>query len=157
MRPAHQTAAIITQGIRAMKNSTAIVAAMFIWAVNISAPVSAEPPAKQLTIDAGKGVSFQLGKQTRMALFTQEAAACGLSVSISASAAQDGMSGMAGMSGDLAAAASKLASTLKVKVLPGQPARLSTPDGRELIFNCGPDAKQMFFDMPADFKYSDKN
>lgn len=139
-----------------MKNSIVILAALTFSAVIANSAALAGPPTKQLTIDAGKGVSFQLGRQSGVATFTQEAGACGLSVSISASEAQDSMSGMSGMAGNLAAAASKLASTLRVKVSPGQPARLSTPDGSELIFNCGPAAKQMFFDMPAGIKYSDK-
>ncbi|MEQ1670951.1 MAG: hypothetical protein ABL893_08845 [Hyphomicrobium sp.] len=66
--------------IRAMKNSIAILAALTFSAVIANSAALAGPPTKQLTIDAGKGVIFQLGRQSGVATFTQEAGACGLSV-----------------------------------------------------------------------------
>jgi hypothetical protein len=117
-----------------------------------AAATFAAPSIKQMTIEDGKGVSFQLGMQNGIAVFKQDGAACLLSVSISAVAAPDSMSGMSGMSGGMAGAAVKIAPTMKVHVVPAQPARLSTPDGQELVFNCGPDGKQMFLDMPGDLK-----
>lgn len=61
-----------------------------------------------------------------------------------------------GCTGELAGTASKLASTLKFQAMPTRPARLSTPDSQDFVFNCEPGAKQMFLDRPSVFKYSDK-
>lgn len=121
-----------------------------------AAAAVAAPSIKQITIEDGKGVSFHLGMQNGIAVFKQDAGACILSVSISPVAAPDSMSGMSGMSGGMAGAAAKIAPTMKVHVMPARPARLSTPDGQELVFNCGPDGKQMFLDMPDNIKISDK-
>lgn len=113
----------------------------------------AAPLVKQLTIDPGKGVSFYMGSQQGTALFTQETGACGLSVSFAQNAIA-GMSGMSGMSGGMDGGASAKAATLKIQVLPGRPAHLTTPDGQQLAFNCGPEGKQMFLEIPDGFKYT---
>lgn len=106
---------------------------------------------KQLTIPPGKGISFFMGGQQGTAIFTQESGACGLTVTIAQAQAADGMSGM---SGSMVGTAK--ASSMKVQVMPARPARFDTPDGQQLVFNCGPDGTQMFLEMPTEFKYADK-
>jgi hypothetical protein len=113
--------------------------------------------AKQITIQPGKGVSFYMGSQQGTAIFNSEGGACVLTVMIGPAAAETGgMSGMAGGMGGMSGMASGKGSTIKMQVLPARPAQFQTPDGQQLVFNCGPEAKQMFFDMPAGLKYSDK-
>lgn len=110
---------------------------------------------KQITISPGKGVSFFMGGQQGTAVFAPVAGACGLTVSISQMPAPAGMSGMAGMAGGMSPNGAKAAS-IRIQVMPGRPAHVDTPDGQQLVFNCGPDGQQMFLDMPTDFKYSEK-
>lgn len=108
---------------------------------------------KQLTIAAGKGVSFYMGGQQGTAIFAPQAGACGLTVSISQAPAPSGMSGMAGGMG---AGTGAKGPSMKMQVMPGRPMHFDTSDGQQLVFNCGPDGQQMFLDMPSDFKYSEK-
>ena len=42
-----------------------------------------------------------------------------------------------------------------MEVLTARPAHVDTPDGQQLVFNCGPEAKQMFLNMPNELKYRD--
>ena len=118
-------------------------------------PAICEPLVKKLTIAPGKGVSFYMGSQQGTAIFTSEAGACVLNVSFEQAAAQSGMSGMAGGMAGMTGMAGR-APVMRAQILPARPAKLDMPDGQQLIFNCGPDGKQMFLEMPENFKYSDK-
>lgn len=123
-------------------------AALFAVASTASAQL-----VKQVTIDAGKGISFYIGSQQGTATFTTDAGGCLLTVAISPAPAPSGMSGMAG--GMEGTAAGK-GPALSIPVAPARPVRLATPDGQQLVFNCGPDGKKMFLDMPNDFKFTGK-
>lgn len=121
----------------------------------IAAPAAAGQLVKQLTISPGKGVSFFMGSQQGTAIFTQESGACGLRVSFEQAASAGGMSGMSGAMEGMGGMVGK-APVLRMQILPARPARLDMPDGQQLVFNCGPEGKQMFFEMPEGFKYADK-
>lgn len=123
----------------------------------VSASGASAQLTKQITIQPGKGVSFYMGAQQGTAIFNSESGACVLTVMVGPAAADTGgMSGMAGGMAGMSGMAAGKAATMKMQVLPARPAQFSTPDGQQLVFNCGPDAKQMFFDMPTGLKYSDK-
>lgn len=135
-----------------MKSKTAALSVALLAG---TATIALADLTKQIAMSPGKGITFFMGAQQGTAVFKPEKEACGLTITF-AQSPMPGTEGMSGMSGGVSgmAAATKGAS-VKMEVLTARPAHVDTPDGQQLVFNCGPEAKQMFLNMPNELKYRD--
>ncbi len=137
-----------------MIKSLTTAVSVALWAASATV-ASAGDLTKQIAMLPGKGVTFYMGAQQGIAVFKPEDGACGLTMTFAQApaAGTEGMSGMAGgMSGMDGA---KKGATVRMEVMTARPARVDTADGQQLIFNCGPEAKAMYLNMPTDLKYKD--